>query len=479
MPDAAGVAVAARGGGGRGGGRGLVRRQAAQRLARRHAGGVHPRLESLGARRRHAARSTQLTTDGVKDFGYATDNAGWSEQRPRDRCSWSPDSKKIATQQQDERKVGEMYLVETPVGGHPTLRGVEVSRCPATGRRDDPPRRSSTSTPGKIDAPADAARLPPRDARRQHQHERLQLEPRRLEARARLDVARSQARRRCASPTPRPARSARCSTRPSPTQFESRTRLAGALGRRTKSSGTRERDNWGQLYLYDLHDRQAEEPDHDRRRPGHADRAHRRADAHALVRGERHARRDRIRTSRTSTAIGLDGKHSVSLTPDDGTHTMQLSPDGKYLVDTYSKPDVAAGRRAARRRDGTLVMPLEKADISKLLATGWKPPMPIKMKAARRQDRHLRPDVPSDELRSERRSIRSSTTSIPGPQTRQRRQSRAFTAARGDKQALAELGFVVVTHRRHAARRAARSRSTTRTTARWDATTRSPIRSPA
>ena len=58
---------------------------------------------------------TQLTTDGVKDFGYATDNAGWtSSDRPV--LKWSPDSKKIATFQQDQRKAGEMYLVNTTVG---------------------------------------------------------------------------------------------------------------------------------------------------------------------------------------------------------------------------------------------------------------------------------------------------------------------------------------------------------------------------
>src|ERR1041385_974264 len=56
----------------------------------------------------------------MKDFGYATDNAGWaSSDRPI--LLWSPDSKKIATQQQDERRVGEMYLVQTRVG-HPALR---------------------------------------------------------------------------------------------------------------------------------------------------------------------------------------------------------------------------------------------------------------------------------------------------------------------------------------------------------------------
>ena len=52
-----------------------------------------------------------LTTDGVKYFGYATDNAGWSSS-DRAMVSWSPDSKKVATQQQDERNVGEMYLVQ-------------------------------------------------------------------------------------------------------------------------------------------------------------------------------------------------------------------------------------------------------------------------------------------------------------------------------------------------------------------------------
>src|SRR6185436_17797605 len=62
----------------------------------------------------------RLTTDGVKDFGYATDNAGWAGS-DRAILVWSPDSKKIATQQQDERNVGEMYLVEMKVG-HPALR---------------------------------------------------------------------------------------------------------------------------------------------------------------------------------------------------------------------------------------------------------------------------------------------------------------------------------------------------------------------
>src|SRR6266542_2306456 len=56
-------------------------------------------------------KETQLTNDGLKDFGYATDNAGWIHS-DRAILLWSPDSKKIATFQQDERNVGDIYLVD-------------------------------------------------------------------------------------------------------------------------------------------------------------------------------------------------------------------------------------------------------------------------------------------------------------------------------------------------------------------------------
>jgi len=62
-----------------------------------------------------------LTTDGVANFGYATDDAGW-RQSARPIVLWSPDSKKVATFQQDERTVGEMYLVETKAASSSTRR---------------------------------------------------------------------------------------------------------------------------------------------------------------------------------------------------------------------------------------------------------------------------------------------------------------------------------------------------------------------
>ncbi|MFI5281453.1 MAG: DPP IV N-terminal domain-containing protein, partial [Gemmatimonadales bacterium] len=74
---------------------------------------------NLWVRELATGHETQLTTDGVRDFGYATDNAGWVRS-DRAVVIWSPDSRKIATFQQDERGVGEMYLVQTQVG-HPSL----------------------------------------------------------------------------------------------------------------------------------------------------------------------------------------------------------------------------------------------------------------------------------------------------------------------------------------------------------------------
>src|SRR4029079_2167371 len=139
---------------------------------------------------------------------------------------------------------------------------------------------------------------------------------------------------------------------------------------------------------------------------------------------------------------GLDGQNGVSLTPDDGTHTMQLSPSGKFLVDTFSKPDVPPVV-TLRDDDGKPVMPLEKADISKLLATGWKPPMPIKMTAADgKTDIYGLLFRPTKFDPSKKYPIVHNV--YPGPQTGSTG-GRAFTAARGDRQALAELGFIVVT----------------------------------
>jgi dipeptidyl-peptidase-4 len=139
--------------------------------------------------------------------------------------------------------------------------------------------------------------------------------------------------------------------------------------------------------------------------------------------------------------VGLDGKNLQLLTPADADHDVTLSPSGKFFVDTFSKPDVPPTTEL-RDADGKLIMTLEKADTSRLLATGWKPPTPITVKARDgKTDLYGLMYKPTTLDASKKYPIVNHI--YPGPQTGSVG-GRQFSPARGDAQALAELGFVVV-----------------------------------
>ena len=72
--------------------------------------------------------------------------------------------------------------------------------------------------------------------------------------------------------------------------------------------------------------------------------------------------------------IGLDGKNMQELTPEPAMHRATYSSDHQYLVDVYSTVSQAPVAVVRNARDGSLVMELEKADISDLVAEGWVAP---------------------------------------------------------------------------------------------------------
>src|SRR5262249_48143198 len=78
--------------------------------------------------------------------------------------------------------------------------------------------------------------------------------------------------------------------------------------------------------------------------------------------------------------VGLDGRNLTLLTPEDSTHEVSLSPSGRYFVDNYSKPDTPPVA-VLRNTNGQLITTLEKADISRLTSSGWRPATPITVKA--------------------------------------------------------------------------------------------------
>ena len=382
------------------------------------------------------SQEKQLTTDGVKDFGYATDNAGWASS-DRAIVLWSPDSKKIATYQQDEREVGDMYLVDTKVG-HPTLKAwkyplpgdkavamlqrviIDVDAARVTRLQMPPDYHRATLgdnfSLNDIKWSPDAAQLAFVSTSRDHK-----------QAIFRLADAATGAVRTVFDETV-------------PTHFES-VAAWRVVWPTNEVIWYSQRDDWGQLYLYDLVSGKLKNQITTGEGPvtqiTRVDEKTRTIWFTALGREKgqdpyfRHLYR-----------IGMDGKNYVSLDPDDGDHDAQVSPSGRYVIDTYSKPDVPPVV-ALRDGDGKLVLPLEKADISKLLATGWKPPMSITMKAADgKTDIYGMLFRPTNFDPTKKYPIVNNA--YPGPQSGSTG-ARTFSAARGDRQALAELGFIVVT----------------------------------
>lgn len=386
---------------------------------------------------------TQLTTDGVKDFGYATNNAGWAKS-DRPVLLWSPDSKKIATFQHDGRKVGEMYLVDTRVG-HPRLQAwkyplpgddhiftierviidVDARKVVRLQMPPDPHRSSLCDHVvcrgtdwADVQWSADSTQLAFVSTSRDHKREQLRV------ADAATGTVRDVLEEKVA------------------TFFESGN---GKVNWRVLFASNEviwfsERDNWGQLYLYDLQSGKLKNPI----TSGEGNvtqllRVDERGRRLYFLGVGREPGRDPYFTH--FYRVTMDGAQEALLTPEDANHEISLSDSGEYFADSYSKPDVPPVA-LLRNADGDEVMLLERADITKLVAAGWKPPVPFTAKARDGQtDLYGLMFVPT--TLDESRTYPIVNNIYPGPQAGSVG-SRSFSASRGDTQALAELGFVVV-----------------------------------
>jgi dipeptidyl aminopeptidase/acylaminoacyl peptidase len=427
--------------GGRGGGRGGA--AAAGELSPDKKTAAFIRDYNLWVRDLATNAETQLTADGVKDFGYATDNAGWTKS-DRAILLWSPDSRKIATYQQDQRGVGEMYLVNTAVG-HPKLEAwkyplpgddvvttiqrviVDVPTKTVTRLRIDPDQHRSSlcddiaCNPGEwtdVQWSPDSSKLAFVSSTRDHKQARLR------EADAATGAVREINEESVA------------------TQYESGDGKANwqALYASNEYLWFSERSGWGHLYLGDWKTGQLKGPV---TKGDWIVREVLRVDEKARLIWFLGAGREPGRDPYFSHLyrVGFDGRGLQLLTPEDANHDVTFSPSGAFFVDSYSRPDVppvAVVRDAA----GKLIATLEKADISKLVAMGWKPPIPLTLKARdNTTDLYGLLFVPTRLDPAKKYPIVNHI--YPGPQQGSVG-SRSFSAARGDAQALAELGFVVV-----------------------------------
>jgi dipeptidyl aminopeptidase/acylaminoacyl peptidase len=402
---------------------------------------VFIREHNLWVRDRASDVETQLTTDGIEDFGYGTNNAGWV-RRDRPVVKWSPDSRKIATFQHDARGVGMMVLTSTKVG-HPVVDAwaypmpedtviFRVSRVVLDLDRPagdhmvrlnmEPDQHRSTCSDhiecggvlGDLEWAADGTHFAFVSTSRDHKSAKVRIADARTgEVRDLFEEVEE-------------------------TFYESQSGWRYLSGS-NEVLWFSQRDNWGNLFLYDAG-------------TGALKRKVTSGDWNALD------IREVDESGRTVTfvgnerepgdpyfqylyRVGLDDGEVTLLTPDSANHVVSISPDGEYVVDSYSTP-VIPPVTVLRDRDGERIMTLEEGDISRLVASGWQPPMPFSVKARDGEtDLYGLLFRPLDFDPSRKYPVVNYL--YPGPQSGSVG-SRSFRASHRDLQSIAELGFIVI-----------------------------------
>ncbi|HET6726108.1 MAG TPA: DPP IV N-terminal domain-containing protein [Gammaproteobacteria bacterium] len=391
-------------------------------------------------------KETKLTTDGVKDYGYATGNAGWVHDVGA-IVRWSPDSTRVATYRQDQRKVGEMYTITTKVG-HPKL---ERWKYPLPGDKhvfmiEPVIINAKTGKMVKVKMPPEQRLSSLCDTlacgRDHHKWSDVKWAP---DSRSLALVSTSRDRQH------EWFRVVDAKTGAVRTVFEDSVKTYYESGhgkvnwqylpKTDQFIWYSEHTNWGNLYLHNLKTGKVEHPI---------------TTGFGNVTQVRHI----DRKSRTLWFVGvgrvpginpyyrqffkvsLDGGKPVPLTPELADHTITMSPDGTYFVDSYSTPSQPPVAVLRASSDGHIIATVAKADISRLKATGWTPPMTFVVTG-----RDGKTPVYGMLFKPTNFDPHKKYPVIdyiyPGPQTGSVF-TFSFMPSRGDHQAMAELGFIVV-----------------------------------
>ena len=385
---------------------------------------------------------TQLTFDGEKNYGYATNNAGWIKT-DGPVLKWNLSSDKIATFRQDARGVGEMYLTTTNVG-HPKLQAwkyalpgdekiFEIERLIIDLKTNDIIRlkmkndfQRSTTTDhiagrgGELldtQWSKDGSKLAFISSSRDHKIANLKI------ADAKTGNISSVFKETV------------------DTYYESGLGSENwkVLFDSNEFIWYSENDNWGHIYLYDLETKELKnritKGDWLVRKLLHIDENKR--ELFFTAGGKEEGNPYHVYLYK----VNFDGTELTCLTPEKGTHKINPSPDWNYFVTTYSStmnPPVSV----LKNRDGNIIHELSKSDLSSLNQTDWQNPIEFSVKARDGvTDLYGIMYIPSFYNENEKYPVLNYI--YPGPQSGSVG-NYSFYVAKRDFQALAELGFVVV-----------------------------------
>ena len=376
-----------------------------------------------------------LTNDGAVGFAYGMDDSEsvtdtLLQNPPQPDLVFSPDSKKFLTYRSDLRKVRQLAVIESvpgrppvthpyrsPIAGDPDVPRVQMIVADVEGgavKNLGSPFPRAASYDSTLCWSEDSRQACFSESERGYRIARLHV----------ADVATGEIH------TPVVERS---------DTYVDRGSQARIVGDALLWSS--ERDGWKHLYRIDARDgtiqRQLTKGDWVVREIVHIDA---KRGVIYFTAGGRERGRDPY--YRHLYRIEINGKGLTRLTPEDADHTVAFAPRGDYFVDTYSRLDKAPVS-VLRRADGKMVRELQRADISRLEATGWKPPETFTVKARdSKTDLYGSIFFPSDF--DPARSYPVLDAVYPGPQ--EIRTRKVFDVQGWEnEQALAELGFIVVT----------------------------------
>ena len=397
---------------------------------------------NLWIRNTKTGKRIQLTFDGEKDYGYATNNAGWIQSKGP-VLKWSPKSDKIATFRQDARGVGEMYLTTTNVG-HPKLQAwkyalpgdekifeierliidIKSKKITKLKMKNDFQRSTTTDhIAGRggelLDTQwsEDSSKLAFISSSRDHKEAHLKI------ADSKTGNVYSLHKENV------------------DTYYESGVRSENwkVLFDSNEFIWYSEKDNWGHIYLYDLNTKKLK---------------NRITSGNWLVRKVMHIDNDKREIIFTAGGkekgnpyhvyvykVNFDGNNLICLTPEKGTHSINPSPNWNYFVTTYSTTKNAP-KSILKDRDGKTLFQLSTSNTDELKENGWQEPIEFNVKARdEKTNLYGLLYLPSNYKKNEKYPVLNYI--YPGPQSGSVG-NYSFMVARRDFQALAELGFAVV-----------------------------------
>ena len=404
---------------------------------------------NLWVRDLETGEDIQLTTDGEEHYAYAINSQGWTRS-DTPILKWSPDSKRIKTFQQDERNTPHMHLLRTTIGRPeldawpyaipgdaddevPLLERVIVDvESQEVIRLNAPHDHQRTSNCCGLTRGQNLADI------EWHEHGDVM---------AYVSTSRDYATVTLRVVDPSTGEVRHVYEETDEPFFESNLASRGVPNWRVLHDTdefiwfTRS-DGWGHLYLHDLETGQKK----NRITEGQwnvldvlrVDEEERVIWFSAVGKEEGHDP-----YHRHLYRVDFDGSNLQHLTPDEGDHTLNLSPTGRYVVDTWSTFQELPVTVLRDAHTGEVAMSLEEATADALHETGWTAPEPFTVKARDGEtDLYGVMFKPSDFDENEQYPVVVSI--YPGPQVGSVG-SRSFgVSSRGQAQALAELGFIVV-----------------------------------